>query len=290
MKTNTLIALLFSCINVFGQLPQQKPLYPDGIKDNPVTYSVNEIYADSLMDPKSITGLNRVYSYVSEPTYMLFPANSTNNKHIGVVIFPGGGLKNIWLDKEGTDIALWLSNQGITCMVVKYRTNAKDAEDNLMIDFDTYKGAIYQDARTSMQTLKGLSDSLQIDKNKIGMMGFSAGGWLAERMVYKYYQGDYEWNPKFVALIYHGNNLSLIKKVDDKEKLPPFFMAIAEDDNKLPYNKVEPYLKMIAAEVKNSKLHIYPNGGHGFGLAYDETREVSKWKNEFVKWLDRIYR
>lgn len=290
MKTTALIALIFIAMNAFGQLPHEKPLYPNGIKDNPVVYSVKEMYVDSLVNPKSISGLNRVYSYVSEPTYMLFPANSKNNKHIGVVIFPGGGLKNIWLDKEGTDIALWLSEQGITCMVVKYRTNAKDADDKLVIDFDAYKGAIYQDARTSMQIMKGLSDSLLIDKNRIGMMGFSAGGWLTECMVYKYYQGDYEWNPKFVAFIYYGNNLSLIKKIDDKEKLPPFFMAIAENDNKLPYAKVLPYLKMVSADVKNSELHIYPDGGHGFGLAYDETSAVSKWKVEFVKWLDRIYK
>jgi acetyl esterase/lipase len=289
MRKISLIALVFISMSVFGQLPQQKPLYPNGIKDNPVTYSVKEQYVDSLVDSKSITGLNRVYSYVSEPTYMLFPANSKNNKHVGLVIFPGGGLKNIWLDKEGTDIARWLSEQGVTCMVVKYRTNAKDAEDNLVIDFDAYKGAIYQDARTSMLILKGLSDNLHIDKNKIGMMGFSAGGWLTERMVYKYYQGDNEWNPNFVALIYHGNNLRQIKNVKDKEKLPPFFMAIAEDDIKLPYKNVAAYLQMISTEVKKSELHIYPEGGHGFGLAYDETKAVSKWKNAFVKWLDRLY-
>jgi acetyl esterase/lipase len=290
MKTIILIACIFIAIKTLGQLPQEKPLYPNGIKDNPVHYPFNEMYVDSLINSKSISGLNRVYSYVSEPTYTIFTARKENNKHIGLVIFPGGGLKNIWLDKEGTDIALWLSERGITCMVVKYRTNFKDADDKWIIDFDDYKGAIYQDARTSIQIMKEFADSLNFDKNKIGMMGFSAGGWLTERMVYKYYNGNYDWNPKFVALIYHGNNIKLIKKVKDKEKLPPFFMAIAENDNKLPYKEVLPYLKMVSIEVKNSELHIYPDGGHGFGLAYDETSVVSAWKFEFVKWLDRIYK
>jgi acetyl esterase/lipase len=289
MKKLLLIAFVFVANNIFGKLPEEKPLYPGGIKDNPVTHTSKEKYVDSLVNPKSVSGLNRVYSFVSEPTYMIFPANSAKNKNVGLVIFPGGGFKNIWIDKEGTDIALWLSEQGITCMVVKYRTNDRDAKNNWVIDYDDYKGAIYQDARTSIQTLKGLSDSLKFDKNKVGMMGFSAGGLLTERMVYKYYNGDYEWKPDFVALIYHGNYVQLIKKAKDKEKLPPFFMAIAENDNKLPYKSVSPYLKMVSTEVKNSELHVYPDGGHGFGLAYDETGSVWKWKTDFVKWLDRLY-
>jgi len=277
-----------SIVELFSQFPEEKLLYPEGLKDNPVIHPYQETYADSAVDPKSLTGLNRVFSYVSEPTYMIFPANREKNKRIGLVIFPGGGFKNIWLDKEGTDVALWLSHQGITCMVVKYRTNRKDSDGDFIIDFDDYKGAIYQDARTSMHIMKEFADSLDFDKSKIGMMGFSAGGWLAERMVYKYYDGDYEWNPKFVALIYHGNNIKLIKDVEDKEKLPPFFMAVAQNDNKLTFEKVLPYLKMVSTEVKNSELHIYPDGGHGFGLAYDEKSAVSQWKFEFVKWIDRI--
>ncbi len=289
MRKLLLFGSFFITINAFGQLPPEKPLYPGGIKDNPVIHASEEMYVDSLVNPKSVTGLNRVYSYVSEPTYMIFPAYSAKNKNIGLVIFPGGGLKNIWLDKEGTDIALWLSEQGISCMVVKYRTNFKDAKDKWAIDFDDYKGAIYLDARTSIQIMKGLSDSLNIDKNKVGMMGFSAGGWLTERVVYKYYQENYDWKPDFVALIYHGNYVQQIKKAKEKEKLPPFFMAIAENDKKLPYKDVISYLKMVSAEVKNSELHVYPDGGHGFGLAYDETSAVSKWKTDFVNWLDRLY-
>jgi acetyl esterase/lipase len=289
MKKIILIAFIFMAMDTFGQLPQEKPLYSNGIKDNPVVHPFKEMYVDSLVHSKSITGLNRVYSYVSEPTYMIFPANKEKNKSIGLVIFPGGGLKNIWLDKEGTDIALWLSEQGITCMVVKYRTNRKDDKGKWILDFDDYKGAIYQDARTSMQIMKELAVSQNFDPNKIGMMGFSAGGWLAERMVYKYYNGDYDWNPKFVALIYHGNSIKLIKKVKDKEKLPPFFMAVSQDDNKLPFSGVLPYLEKVSTEVKNSELHVYPTGGHGFGLAYDENSSVSSWKYAFVNWMDHLY-
>jgi dienelactone hydrolase len=279
-----------SIVELFSQFPNENLLYPNGIKDNPVIHPYQETYIDSAVHPKSLTGLNRVYSYVSAPTYLIFPAKQENNRGIGLIIFPGGGFKNIWIDKEGTDIALWLSEQGISCMVVKYRTNRKDSDGDWLVDYGDYKGAIYEDARTSMQIMREFADSLNFDKSKIGMMGFSAGGWLTERMVYKYYNGDYDWNPKFVALIYHGNSIKLIKDVKDKEKLPPFFMAVAKNDNKLTFENVLPYLKMVSTEVKNSELHIYPDGGHGFGLAYDETSEVSGWKIDFVKWLDRMYK
>jgi acetyl esterase/lipase len=288
MKIAILLCFLIAAIKTFAQLPPEKPLYPNGLKDNIVTHPFKEMYVDSLVHPKSLTGLNRVYSFVSEPTYMLFPASKENNKKIGLVIFPGGGLRNIWLDKEGTDIAIWLSEQGITCLVVKYRTNRKDAEGKWEIDFGDYKDAVYQDARTSMSIMKEFADSLDFDKNKIGMMGFSTGGWLAEQMVYKYYNGNYDWNPAFIALIYYGSNIKRIKKVKDKDNLPPFFMAIAQNDTKLPVNKVIPYLKMVSTEVKKSELHIYPDGGHGFGLAYDEDSSVSAWKNKFVNWIDSL--
>ncbi len=281
------IAILCFCIFTlkgFAQLPPEKSLYPGGLSKNPVSHPMPESYVDSTVNPKSVTGLNRVYSNVSEPTYMVFPANPVYDKHIGLVIYPGGGLKNIWLDKEGTDIAKWLSERGITCMVVKYRTNRKEGGE-WAIDFDAYKGAIYKDARISMITMRALADSLDFDKEKVGMMGFSAGGWLAERMVYKYYTEEHEWNPDFVALIYHGSTVQRIKKAEHKEMLPPFFMAIASNDEKMPVKKVIPYLERVEEEVEGSELHVYPDGGHGFGLAYDESTQVSGWKDAFLQWV-----
>lgn len=289
MKIAILLACFFVAVNAFGQLPEERPLYKGGIKDNPIVHPFKESFVDSLVHPNSITGLNRVYSYVSEPSYMIFPARKENNKNIGLVIFPGGGLKNVWLDKEGTDIASWLSGQGISCMVVKYRTNRKDNKGKWIIKTTNYIDAVFEDARTSMLIMRDYADSLNFDKDKIGMMGFSAGGWIIEKMIFKYYNRDNNWNPDFAALIYHGNYISLINKVKDKDKLPPFFMAIAQNDNKLPLDKVLPYLKKVSSDVKNSELHIYPDGGHGFGLAYDEKSAVSEWKYDFLKWCDWIY-
>lgn len=288
MKLITFFCCLLIAVNTFSQIPEEQPLYPNGIKDNPVTHPKKESYVDSLVHPKSLTGLNRVYSYVSEPTYMIFPANKENNKNIGLVILPGGGLRNVWLDKEGTDIALWLSEQGVTCMVVKYRTNRRE-HGKFAIDMDDYKPAVYQDVQTSMIKMKALSDSLGFDKDKVGMIGFSAGGWILDHFLLEYYEGNNDWYPDFASFVYYGNHWTKKRKLKDKDNLPPFFIAIARNDYRLGVKRVMPYLTKIALSVDKSELHVYGDGGHGFGLAYDENSSVKGWKYAFVNWLDSLY-
>jgi acetyl esterase/lipase len=286
----TLSALLV-CTHLFGQINRERLLFEKGIENNPVSHPKEETVVDSLVSPNSLSHSNRVISNISTPTFVLYPASTSNNKHIGVVIYPGGGLVNNWLDKEGTDLAIWLSAKGINCMVVKYRTNRKDEKGDFIIPFNDYKGAIYLDARASILKMKELSDSLNIDKNRIGIMGFSAGGWLSERTVFRSLdaEGTVDWKPAFVGLIYHGDKLKAFKDIKNKIELPPFFMAVARDDKKLPMEDVIPFLSAIVAEVDKSELHIYSKGNHGFGLAYENGHSVELWKNSFYNWLLDIY-
>jgi acetyl esterase/lipase len=294
MKRHTLfitLSILLVCTHLFGQINRERHLFEKGIENNPVNHPKEETVVDSLVSPNSLSHSNRVISNISTPTFTLYPASTSNNKHIGVVIYPGGGLVNNWLDKEGTDLAIWLSTKGINCMVVKYRTNRKDEKGNFIIPFNDYKGAIYLDARASILKMKELSDSLSIDKDKIGIMGFSAGGWLSERTIFRALdaEGTIDWKPAFVGLIYHGDKLKAFKGIKNKQELPPFFMAVARDDKKLPMEDVIPFLSAIVAEVDKSELHIYSKGNHGFGLAYENGHSVELWKNSFYNWLLDIY-
>ncbi len=268
-----------------GQIRKECLLYPEGIPDNPISFTEPESYVDSIVKPGSLSAENRVFSFVTEPSYVLYPAPDSVNTGIGLIIFPGGGLVNVWMDKEGSDLAIWLSERGINCMVVKYRTNARNSDGKFKYSMDLNKDVAVMDARTSMLRMKELADSLHIDKNRIGVMGFSAGGWLTEKFVFRYYEGDYEWLPSFAGLIYYGNSLKVIKKLDHKEKLPPFFMAASKSDRKLPLNRILPYLTEILSEVENSELHIYAKGPHGFGLAYDDGHSVELWKESFLGWM-----
>ena len=289
MKIISFLCCILVVIETFAQLPPEKPLYPDGITDNPITHPFKESYVDSLVHPKSLTGLNRVYSYVSEPTYMVFPANEETNKSIGLVIFPGGGLRNVWLDKEGTDIALWLSQQGITCLVVKYRTNRRQDGARFEINMDIYNDAIAQDARKSMHILKNLADSLKFDKDKVGVIGFSAGGYVAQLLTYRDYNEGLESIPDFVGLIYINDFIENYEKVKELENLPPFFLSAASNDYRLNIAETIKYLAKLSVAVPKSELHIYRDGGHGFGLAYNDNSSVKNWKNAFINWIDSLY-
>lgn len=285
------VSALFTFSQLVSQINPERLLFEKGTQFNPVSHPKNETVVDSVISPLSVSHSNRVISNISTPTYILYPASASNNKHIAVVIFPGGGLVNNWIDKEGIDLAIWLSSKGINCMVVKYRTNRKDEKGNFIIPINDYKGAIYHDARASILKMKTLSDSLNIDKDKIGIMGFSAGGWLSERTIFKALdaEANVDWKPAFVGLIYHGDKLKAFKNIKNKTALPPFFMAVARDDKKLPVRDVIPFLSAIVTEVDKSELHIYSKGNHGFGLAYENGHSVELWKNSFFNWLLDIY-
>src|SRR4030043_1822877 len=142
-RLSIVLLVLLNSKSLIGQKAQEINLFPNGIQNNPINHAREETYVDSLVNPKSLSQLNRVYSYISSPTYILYPAFESNNQHIGVVIYPGGGLVNNWLDKEGTDLAIWLSSKGITCMVLKYRTNQKDTNGKFVIPIDDYNAAAY---------------------------------------------------------------------------------------------------------------------------------------------------
>nr|WP_140485724.1 alpha/beta hydrolase fold domain-containing protein [uncultured Flavobacterium sp.] len=290
IKFSLFFLFLLKSLFVLSQVPKEIPLFPNGIKDNPIVHEQKESYVDSLVKPGSLSQKNRVFSNISEPAYMIFPASESNNKHIATIIFPGGGFVTNWVDKEGTDLALWLSNQGITCMVVKYRTNKKDANGKFIIPMEkVYFEELKKDVNASVMTMTGLADKLKFDKDKIGVLGFSAGGFISEWLTFTTVSEKMPWKPAFVGLIYAGDKIKLLENVKDKSSLPPFFMAIARDDKKWTLKRALPFLSAVVAEVDKSELHVYSKGDHGFGLAYNEGHSVEMWKNSFYNWLLDIY-
>lgn len=283
--------LLQNLLVLAQQIPAEIPLFPNGIKDNPISHEQKETFADSIVKPGSLSNKDRVFRNISEPTYMLFPAAESNNKHLATIIFPGGGFTTNWVDKEGTDLALWLSQQGITCMVVKYRTNTKDEKGNFKIPMEkVYFEELKKDVNASVMTMIGLAAKLKFDQDKIGVLGFSAGGFISEWLTFTSVTEKMPWKPAFVGLIYAGDKLKLLENIKDKSTLPPFFMAIARDDKKWTLKRALPFLSAVVEQVDKSELHIYSKGDHGFGLAYNEGHSVGLWKNSFYNWLLDIYK
>ena len=165
-----------SCAND-SRIAASNLLWPDGIKDNPITYEKQDVMRTyDYGHPDAPLGTCRVYSHVSTPTYYIYQPEPQNNTGVGIVVLPGGGYRDIWLDTEGHDIGLFFKERGITSLVVKYRTNSPVEGDRTLMDDKDYVPYAVADAREGIRILRSKSKELKIDPRKIGVGGFRQGG------------------------------------------------------------------------------------------------------------------
>lgn len=245
-------------------------------------------------------------SFVSVPTLSIFIPKEIKPNQTAIIIFPGGGYSHLSMDKEGTKVANWLNSLGITAFVLKYRL------PNDLIMKNKNIGPL-QDAQEAMRYVRANASKWNIDINKIGTIGFSAGGHLASTLATHYEDKTYQSasntsaRPDFSLLIYPvismennithkgsqtnllGNNPSkdLIDSFSNDKKVtsqtPPTFLIHATDDTAvLPENSINYYLALKKNGV-TCELHLYENGGHGFGLGVKDTSK--NWTKDCEEWL-----
>lgn len=286
--------------NAFIQkLPQVIPLYKNGVP--------NSTGAPDKESSASRDNVNRI-AKVSNPTLTIFNPAKPNGK--AVVICPGGGYLYLTIDKEGKKVAEEMNRWGITAFVLKYRL----PDDTTNIDKSL---APLQDAQQAIRLVRSNAKEWGINKNQIGIMGFSAGGHVASTAAthFKFVADANEKDttsvrPDFAVLIYpvvsfdstiahKGSRNNLVgakasqKTIDffsnelqvDKDT-PPSFLVHAGDDGSVP---VENSLRYYQACIKNkvpAELHLYPKGGHGFGMINKTTDD--NWLERLKNWLNRL--
>jgi len=157
-------------------LPPELPLWDKLPQDYAVGYNVKEQLRLYKARPGCPSGLNRVFSSVSSPTYSIHRPKKPNG--VGLVICPGGGFRDVWLDREGHDLAIWLKDHNVTSLVLKYRTRVSDGND-WTPPWQEYQRAVQADGRQAIRILRTRASDLGLQPNKIGICGFSAGGHLA---------------------------------------------------------------------------------------------------------------
>ncbi len=160
-----IILLLISGSSAFCQLPKERPLWPEGIPGNPVKYKEEKL-RQYPAKTSSLSKSNRVFSCVSSPSFIIHTPAKGRSNGVAVVICPGGGFEDIWIDREGNDLALWLADKGFTSLVLKYRTFNSDAE-GFSLKWEDYVPQVVADARKAIYFLRSEAASLGIDKNKI---------------------------------------------------------------------------------------------------------------------------
>lgn len=265
-------------------------LWPDGTPDNSIVHNRAEVIQNRTIDQNKF-GLNRSISYVSIPSLTVHPAPGDESTGAAIIIFPGGGFNHLTIDKEGHDVARWLNTIGVTGIVVKYRTRPEDSSRQGGGMPENVMNAIISDGRRAVRIVRHRAEKWGIDPNRIGVMGFSAGGYLAASLATKYDQGQnnaldpverVSCRPAFASLIYSGIPADFESLVS--EDTPPMFLVNTGDDKRTPAeNSIRLYQALRGAEIQ-AELHIYTKGGHGFGLGV-RGKAVASWIERFAEWL-----
>jgi endo-1,4-beta-xylanase len=227
---------------------------------------------------------DHVISNVHKPSlapYLPAPDKATG---AAVIIAPGGGHSELWIDHEGYRVAAWLREQGVAAFVLKYRL-AKATNSTY-----TVKGDELADMQRAVRLVRSRAQEWGVNPRCVGVMGFSAGGEVASLAAMHFDNGKPDaadpierqsCRPDLQALIYPGN-ADRIKPVKNS---PPAFLCGGYDDRPdISEGLATAYLKFKRAKVP-AELHIYAGVGHGFGLRDSNTGPVSKWLDRFLEWL-----
>lgn len=231
-----------------------------------------------------------VVTNVSIPTLAPFlpPADKANG--VSVIIAPGGGFHALSINSEGNDVAKWLNERGVTAFVLRYRLvpSGEDGVAEMMAkdeaasnrDMTAIVPLAGADGLAAMQLVRARAEEFAIDPNKVGFMGFSAGGAVTLHVAYLH-NGNSQ--PAFVAPVYAANRW--LQDHPKPNTLPPAFIVAASDDQLgLAIDSVNAYKYWLDAKVP-AELHMYARGGHGFGMRR-QGLPSDQWIERFGDWLE----
>jgi acetyl esterase/lipase len=298
MKSSLTHLVTFTCLAWFSLLnslasdaPKPIDLWPSGAPGEKGDLGEERDTTkptDNLIAGKPLIRLGNV----TKPTISIYRPAADKNGGAAVVVCPGGGYTILALDLEGTEVCEWLNSIGVTGVLLKYRVPKRP-------DRERYEPPL-QDAQRALGLVRQHAKEWNIDPQRVGVLGFSAGAHLCAALGKSYGERTYSLvddadnlncRPDFQVLIYPGG---IIKKDDAENKLgpevavttntPPTFLAMAQDDPVRVENAV-----FYALALKNAKvpveLHVYPTGGHGYGLR--PTKDlVTTWPNRVADWME----
>ena len=225
-----------------------------------------------------------VISNVHKPSLTPYLPSKDKATGAAVIIAPGGGHREMWVDHEGHNLARWLSSRGIAAFVLKYRL-AREPNSTYKIDEHALA-----DTQRAIRLVRNRAQEWSIVPSRIGVMGFSAGGELAALASMRFDGGNKDAaemidrensRPDFQALIYPGSSGRIAPTKDS----PPVFLACGYKDRPdISSGLAQVYLKFKEVGVP-AELHIYAGIGHGFGVREKNRGAASGWPARFEEWL-----
>jgi len=280
---------------------RQVPIWPGAVPDAAPTAAPETLAtAENLVAGKPWLAVERV----AQPTMTVYPAQGRNSG-VAVVVFPGGGYQVLAIDLEGTEVCEWLAARGITAVLLKYRVPDSGPHWDRVCKChkDPKAPMALQDAQRTLGLVRAHAMEWHTDPHKLGVLGFSAGGHLVADVSTHWAMRAYpavdaadtqSCRPDFAVVLYPGHMREHTTKVNElnptlpvSRRTPPSFILQAVDD---PVDPVENSLVYYMALKKAGvpvELHLYPHGGHAFGLRRTSAA-ITRWPELVETWLGTI--
>ena len=279
MKNLILLTSLFLSIQLIAQKTIELPFE----KNPEVNWKTaeKEYYSDIWQ--------TEVVTNVSEPRMEIYEAEEPNGT--SVIVAPGGGLYGLSINSEGRDVAKWLNKRGITAFVLKYRLvpTGEDGVKEITEEGNTNPSKIGErvapvlplsiaDGLAAITYVRSNAKNMQLDPNKIGFMGFSAGGAVTMGLTFNCSSTN---RPDFIVPVYPW--MTVLGTYTVPQDAPPMLVICASDD---PLGLAKPSTALYTAWLTDGKsvgMHIYSKGGHGFGM---KTQDLASdhWISQFYQW------
>jgi len=270
---------LLACLSISLASAQQTSikLWPKGAPGSPANPSPEAV----RLNPDG----EHILSNIQDPSILVYLPGKDVATGAAVIVAPGGGHAELWMDHEGYAVAEWLSSHGVAAFVLKYRLAREKGSTY------TIEGTELSDMQRAIRTVRSRSQEWGIDPARIGVMGFSAGGELAALASTRYDEGQPSSDdpversssrPNFQALLYpaipHDPRLTA--------ETPRAFLACGGNDRPdISQGLAEFYLALSRLHV-STELHIYAGVAHGFGVRKTNPPPVSGWTELFLEWLN----
>lgn len=223
---------------------------------------------------------------VNAPSLTVFPAQDTGKANPAVLICPGGGYSILAWNLEGTEIAQWLNRLGVSVFILKYRTPGN-------------RDGAFCDAQRAMGLIRSKAKEFNVNPERLGIMGFSAGAHLAVRTSTDSGKRFYEpvdaadalsSRPDFALIIYPAylsvEGHKMAPELPVSAATPPTFLAQAEDDWSYVDSSLAYYIALKAEKIP-AELHLFPSGGHGYGVR-QRGNGTDVWPDLAATWLKNV--
>ncbi|WDQ15177.1 alpha/beta hydrolase [Rhodopirellula sp. P2] len=235
-----------------------------------------------MNEPEVLTGTN--VSNVHHPSITPYLPSKEKATGTAILIAPGGGHSKLCLGHEGDSLAQWLADHGVAAFVMRYRL-CREPDSEYTLD-----GHAMDDTRRAIRMIRSNAEAWNVRPDRIGILGFSAGGELAAYSAMNPMPGDAQSQdpiervssrPDFQGLIYPGKSSTFTVSPG----MPPAFIAFGYHDREdIAYGMAKVYLKYKEANVP-CEMHVYSEAGHGFGFRANSQTAAGRWPERMLEWL-----